>query len=118
MPIPTKPPQASSSFAEVEFDLLRDDFLAKFERVHARLNVLEAPEKLSRDPLKSAPFLLKIAQEGCSPHKPRRRLRGLKTRGRIPSLVILPLRSLMNLLKAMKLPFVLAHQMYRPSTLE
>ncbi|CAK9029597.1 unnamed protein product [Durusdinium trenchii] len=42
MPIPTKPPQASSSFAEVEFDLLRDDFLAKFERVHARLNVLEA----------------------------------------------------------------------------
>eukprot|EP00913_Durusdinium_trenchii_P015995 g15032.t1 len=29
----------------------------------------------------------------------RRRLRGLKTRGRIPSLVILPLRSLMNLLK-------------------
>lgn len=35
MPIPSSPPSASSAFAEVEFDLLREDFLAKFERVHA-----------------------------------------------------------------------------------
>ncbi|CAK9051514.1 Vacuolar protein sorting-associated protein 11-like [Durusdinium trenchii] len=42
MPIPTKPPKPSSAFAEIEFDLLREDFLAKFERVHARLNRLEA----------------------------------------------------------------------------
>ena len=47
MPIPSSPPSASSAFAEVEFDLLREDFLAKFERVHVRLNALEVKlEKL------------------------------------------------------------------------
>ncbi|CAK9024472.1 Vacuolar protein sorting-associated protein 11-like [Durusdinium trenchii] len=50
MPVPTKPPKASSAFAEVEFELLRDDFLAKFERVHARLNLLEAKiERLAKN---------------------------------------------------------------------